>query len=152
VSSSTDARTSALSWRPLSTKSRILGAAGAAALVVVAFSGYAVGLKHEQRTNVLTGDFYVGAQQATGDVDGWVYGIVDSVSWVDPEGSFHQSGWPTCLDTVGTTVRAPSGKCPQPDPRGARGGRWCGWIAGAPSVADPPGNSRIIARATSITG
>jgi len=119
VSSSTDARTSARSWRPLSTKSRILGAAGAAALVVVAFSGYAVGLKHEQRTNVLTGDFYVGAQQATGDVDGWVYGIVDSVSWVDPEGSFHQSGWPTCLDTVGTTVRATFGEVPATGPQGS---------------------------------
>lgn len=119
MSNSIEARTSTRRRSPHSTKSKVLGAACAAALVAVAFSSYAVGSGREQRTNVLVGDFYVGAEQATGDIDGWVYGFTDSVSWIDPDGSFHQSGWPTCLDTVGTTERVSFGELPATGPQGS---------------------------------
>lgn len=31
-------------------------------------------------------------------VDGWTYGIEDSVKWTDRQGSMHEGGWPACLE------------------------------------------------------
>ncbi|WP_460820685.1 hypothetical protein [Nocardioides ungokensis] len=45
-----------------------------------------------------TGVAHVGANVASIDYDGWVYGASDSVeAWIDRDGSWHESGWPSCL-------------------------------------------------------
>jgi hypothetical protein len=75
-----------------------VGAGGAA--------GYAVG-SHRSNVTVLTGTFYAGDREATAHVDGWAYGISDSVRWLDTSNAWHDHGWPDCLAPVGTrhTVR-----------------------------------------------
>ncbi len=50
------------------------GAAGAA--------GYAIAA-HRSNVSVVTGTFYVGDHQASSSVDGWTYGITDSVPWLE---------------------------------------------------------------------
>jgi hypothetical protein len=74
-------------------------------LVLVAIVAYAVGTRDGNRLKALTGNAYVGNHQASVKVDEWAYGIVDSVAWVDKSGSSHDSGWPACLSTPGTTVK-----------------------------------------------
>ena len=39
-----------------------------------------------------------GMKQIAIEYDGWTYGASDSVSsWIDREGTWHDSGWPQCL-------------------------------------------------------
>ncbi|HEY8439337.1 MAG TPA: hypothetical protein VIK65_12065 [Candidatus Limnocylindrales bacterium] len=40
---------------------------------------------------------YVGEKVATLEADGTSYGVRDSVAWRDTSGSYHESGWPSCL-------------------------------------------------------
>ncbi len=53
-----------------------------------------------------SGTAYVGEQQLSIEVDGWTYGAEGSVpSWIDAEGSWHDGGWPDCLQgKVGQSV------------------------------------------------
>ena len=80
-----------------------------AALIVCAVAagaaGYAVAA-HRSNVSVLTGAFYVGDHEATAQVDGWAYGILDSVSWLDSNNTWHEDGWPACLGPVGATHTA----------------------------------------------
>ena len=67
--------------------------------------GYFVGQKTD--VSALTGSCRVGDHEASCVVDGWTYGINDSVPWLDAGNSYHESGWPACLAPVGSlaTVR-----------------------------------------------
>ena len=71
-----------------------VGAGGAA--------GYAVAANRSP-VSMLTGTFYVGDHQASGFVDGWIYGMIDSVPWLDSSDTWHDSGWPACRGPLGTT-------------------------------------------------
>jgi hypothetical protein len=82
------------SWRALILATLILCAGGLA--------GYAVAA-HRSNVSVLSGAFYVGDHQASGSFDGWTYGVIDSVPWLDSSNSWHEDGWPACLGPVGTT-------------------------------------------------
>jgi hypothetical protein len=91
---------------------------GVLVLALFAFAGYALGSENGNRIKAIEGNAYVGAHQASVKVDGWAYGIVDSVPWFDSAGSFHESGWPTCLGSVGSTVRIKFGETPVSGPNG----------------------------------
>lgn len=54
--------------------------------------------------SVLHGIAYTGLRQATIKADGWNYGVVDSVEWIDRSGAYHESGWPDCLSAPGSSV------------------------------------------------
>lgn len=57
-----------------------------------------------------TGDGLVGSRVFTVTDDGDVYGARDSIpTWVDATGSWHDGGWPDCLEMGGTTVRFAAG-------------------------------------------
>jgi hypothetical protein len=76
-----------------------------AALIVCAVAAGAAGFAvaaHRSNVSVVTGTFHVGDHEASAQVDGFWYGIVDSVSWLDSNNSWHQDGWPACLGPVGT--------------------------------------------------
>ena len=80
------------------------------AAALVALLAYRVGKDHGNHVRALTGDAYVGAHQAGVRVDGWSYGITESVQWVDRSGASHESGWPSCLAPLGATVRVRFGE------------------------------------------
>jgi hypothetical protein len=69
--------------------------------------GYLVAGASRSNVSVVTGTFYVGDRVATGQVDGWSYGMSYSVGWLDSSNSWHADGWPDCLAPVGSrhTVR-----------------------------------------------
>ena len=71
-------------------------------LCVGGAAGYAVGA-NRSNVSVLTGTFYVGDHEASSSVDGWTYGVIDSLPWLDSNNSWHEDGWPACLGPVGTT-------------------------------------------------
>lgn len=96
----------------------VVATVGIIALVLVALVGYTMGIRHGERTTVLTGDFSVGDHQATARVDDWSYGINDGVTWVDSTGIVHESGWPACLAPVSSTVRATFGEVTATAPQG----------------------------------
>ena len=50
---------------------------------------------------MLVGDGYVGDHVATLSSGGTAYGLRASVAWTDEGGSFHDSGWPSCLARPG---------------------------------------------------
>jgi hypothetical protein len=100
------ARTPARRVNPL-----LAGCVGAALLLaLVAVASYEAGTKHGNHVRALTGRAYVGAHQAAARVDGWSYGIVDSVSWVGRDGVAHEDGWPACLSPLGATVQVRFGE------------------------------------------
>ena len=73
-----------------------------AALGLCAAVGYVVGADVTERRHDLggwhTGIAHVGSRVASIDGGDWVYGASDSVeAWIDRRGSWHESGWPTCL-------------------------------------------------------
>jgi hypothetical protein len=105
----------ASTWRH--SGSAAIAVVGVLLLALVAFAGHTISGQDGKRLKVLTGNAYVGAHQASVRVDGWAYGIVDSVPWVDSAGSSHESGWPTCLDRIGTTVRIRFGEIPVTGPK-----------------------------------
>lgn len=82
----------------------VLALLAALAALVIGLTSYLVGAHHEQRTWELTGTAQVGLHEASACIDGWCYGIDDSVHWFDARGRSHDSGWPDCLDRVGSTV------------------------------------------------
>ncbi|MFN8099228.1 MAG: hypothetical protein U0Q21_13185 [Dermatophilaceae bacterium] len=78
-------------------------AAGVAALGTAFGVGYAVG-EGSHGTRVLTGTAYAGDHVATWTVGGWAYGVRESVAWTDGDGVDHDSGWPECLRSGGTST------------------------------------------------
>lgn len=75
---------------------------GAVALVVACLISYSLGAG--DRSNVLEGTAYVGADQAYVEADGWSYGFTPSaVRWYDETGVMHEGGTAPCLDesTIG---------------------------------------------------
>ena len=73
---------------------------------LAAVLGFIVGEHHQPGMTVLRGVAYVGADEASVTVGGWVYGIqgTGNVTWVDTQGSIHTDSWPACLSGPG---RAP---------------------------------------------
>jgi hypothetical protein len=59
--------------------------------------GFAVGTQRSTQVKELSGTAHVGDRWASVMVNGWAYGIQDSVPWIDAEGSLHEEGWPACL-------------------------------------------------------
>jgi hypothetical protein len=100
---------------------------GVLVLALFAFAGYKIGREDGSRVTALEGNAYVGAHQASVKADGWVYGIADGVAWVDSAGGFHESGWPTCLGSIGTTVRIRFGEFPVTGPDGSAS-REVAWV------------------------
>ena len=84
-------------------RGRRLALVAAAACLTVALAGallvgYVVG-RRSTDADWLTGDAYVGAgQEASVETDGWTYGLSRSVAWLGQFGSYHETGWPRCLD------------------------------------------------------
>jgi hypothetical protein len=97
-------------------RSRGFVVVGVLVLALVVSASYAAGGNHGNRLKELDGNAYVGAHQASVRVDGWAYGIADSVPWFDSAGSFHESGWPICLGGTGSTVRIRFGEIPVTGP------------------------------------
>jgi hypothetical protein len=62
-------------------------AVGALLLSLFAVAAYTVGAREGHRLRVLTGNAYVGDHQTSVNVDGWAYGVVASVAWVDCRGA-----------------------------------------------------------------
>jgi hypothetical protein len=85
-------------------------------VLLIALGGYFAGVRHGSRTTVLTGSFYVGDHVTSARIGDWAYGTEGSVSWIDRQGSWHDSGWPDCLGTVGSTVRVRFGEVPVQGP------------------------------------
>ena len=74
----------------------------AVVLGLVAAVGFVAGADVTERRHDLggwhTGVAHVGVNVASIDYEGWVSGASDSVdAWIDRAGSWHESGWPTCL-------------------------------------------------------
>jgi hypothetical protein len=47
---------------------------------------------------VLTGSAASNGQsEATIGAGGWFYGVSRGVSWIGPDGTIHDGGWPACL-------------------------------------------------------
>lgn len=73
-----------------------------AALALFAAVGFVVGADMTERRHDLggwhTGVAHVGPKVVTIDYGDWAYGASDSIAtWIDRTGSWHDSGWPTCL-------------------------------------------------------
>ncbi|MDA8331720.1 MAG: hypothetical protein M0027_11075 [Candidatus Dormibacteraeota bacterium] len=91
-------------WRhPLLMRGRPVVAALSALLIGTgALVGYLLGVRTPTVATV-TITVYVGDRQASGEVEGWWYGVRSTVStWRGADGSKHEGGWPTCLDHVGS--------------------------------------------------
>jgi len=84
--------------------------------LVIAVTAFAVGRQDRGHMRTLSGNAQVGDHLASVIVGGWAYGIVDSVAWVDSQGSLHESGWPTCLQPVGASVHIRFGVVPVTGP------------------------------------
>lgn len=76
-------------------------------LVLVGVGAYILGARNTERANwhTVTVDVArVGADPSGPErvlsikVDGWTYGLENSVTWIDDQGTVHDSGWPACLE------------------------------------------------------
>lgn len=92
-------------------------AAAAVGLVLAAVVGYVLG-SGRSKVTVATASFHVGAQEASGSVDGWTYGMMSSVPWFDKLRTYHGSGWPDCLAPVGSEPTVSFGWVPVTAPNG----------------------------------
>jgi hypothetical protein len=73
-------------------------------LAVFGFICYGIGTNQGAGAHVLTGRAFVGVDQASVKVDGWVYGLVispDGMTWYDTNGGSHDGGIPPCLQHPG---------------------------------------------------
>lgn len=85
----------------VSSRSRIFALAATTLVLAVAI-GFLIGKAWAEDSDSLggwhSGTAQVGERVFTVNYDGWSYGASDSVpSWIDERGSWHYSGWPTCL-------------------------------------------------------
>ncbi|NYG08345.1 hypothetical protein BJ986_002832 [Phycicoccus badiiscoriae] len=71
---------------------------GVAILSLGGLIGYGVG-RDAAQPMWLTGSAHVSTmgRQASFVADGWSYGFMGSVSWIDAQGVMHMDGWPDCL-------------------------------------------------------
>lgn len=87
-----------------------VGLTGAVVLLSAAV-GFVSGAETTERSHDLggwrTADARVGANVVSIDSGGWVYGARGTVpEWIDYAGTWHDSGWPECLQVPpGTTLR-----------------------------------------------
>ncbi|MGA3184788.1 MAG: hypothetical protein ABSE52_09360 [Candidatus Dormibacteria bacterium] len=94
-----------------------------AALVTVlvgagVLGGYVLGV-WANGTTTLRATVYVGDQMASGEAGGWWYGFQETVPlWEDAQGSWHEGGWPSCLDQVGVERTITFGWVPASVPGG----------------------------------
>lgn len=72
-----------------------------AAAVLLVLLGYVAG-GNGSGTRTVTGPAYVGNHVVTMTVDGTSYGFSASMPWIDADSSYHEGGWPACLDTFTT--------------------------------------------------
>jgi hypothetical protein len=81
----------------------LVGTTVAAALLVGAFM---FGRASAQEVDWHTGVAQFGAQQMSATIDGWTYGVVESVpAWTDSAGVMHRDGWPDCFRVPAGTRR-----------------------------------------------
>lgn len=95
-----------------------LSAVAIATATLGGFLAYHAGELHARQITVLSGNAYVGAGQAAVRVAGWTYSVSDGVTWIDGSGSLHETGWPGCLSTQGTTVPIKFGEIQVTAPNG----------------------------------
>jgi hypothetical protein len=82
----------------MTTRPWTLAVVAAVLITVAAFgAGFAFGNNAASHPTVLTGDGYVGADQASLEASGRWYGFRSSVRWTDGSGAYHEAGWPACL-------------------------------------------------------
>jgi hypothetical protein len=87
-------------------------------MVVVGVGGYVLGIRQAGVT-VLSGTAQMGDREVIIALDGWSYGFEGTVpEWHDSSGAWHDSGWPNCLDSVGSTRRIQFGEVPVTTPDG----------------------------------
>lgn len=86
-------------------------------LLLAGIVGFLIG---SARSDVmdLEGRASVGNHMATIESGGWFYGVSESVAWIDPSGSQHEDGWPTCLGKAGNTTTVKFGAVPVELPGG----------------------------------
>jgi hypothetical protein len=105
-------------------RGRQLVRAGAAVVACLIAAGAFVAGEHhhppQPGMTILTGRAYVGVDEASVTVGGWVYGLqgTGNVSWVDSQGSTHTFGWPACLTGPGQYRRVKFGEVPVTAPNG----------------------------------
>jgi hypothetical protein len=70
--------------------------------VVVLVCGVLIGatLRSDHEDGWHVGQGYVGADQLTVTYDGWHYGATLTVPWIDEQGTWHDDGWPACLERL----------------------------------------------------
>ena len=90
-------------------------------LCLIAVLAFLAGDRHGSRTSVLTGIAYVGQNEASVTVGGWSYGILGTgnLTWIDTQGTAHDSGWPSCLRGIGRRVPITFGAVPVTAPDGS---------------------------------
>ena len=71
--------------------------------IAVALTAYAIG-SSEPPVSHLIGRASVGSDVASIRSGGALYGVSQSVAWIDEEGSLHDDGWPDCFGEAGTTT------------------------------------------------
>lgn len=93
-------------------KSRIRGVVPVTVVVVFALAfGAILGASWTSLRHDLggwhTASGHVGTRKISIAYDGWTYGATGSVgAWIDSRGSWHDQGWPDCLQVAaGSTVR-----------------------------------------------
>jgi len=101
----------------------------AIALLVGGVGGFFIGRHGTVTVRALTGTAHVGNHQMWVSVDGWQYGVSQSVPvWIDSSGTTHDDeSWPACLRPVGGHVRIRFGAVPVTTPTGL-GQRQVVWV------------------------
>jgi hypothetical protein len=88
-----------------------------ATIAAAALLGYA--LRTDANVTAVTATAYVGVDQASASVGGWVYAIPVDVAWQGVDASWRQSGRPACLTTLGMSAPVRLGYVPVTGPTGS---------------------------------
>lgn len=94
---------------PAAAGSRIRVGLAVVLTVLLVTAGFIAGRNWQQDRSTLggwhTARASVGEHVMSVDYDGWTYGASTVVpSWIDAQGSWHDSSWPDCLTTAGEGV------------------------------------------------
>jgi hypothetical protein len=87
----------------------------AACLLPAAVVGFLLGAGRSEVME-LRGTAQVGDHMASIEVDGWWYGVSDTVPWIDEDNSHHDGGWPSCLGRAGSNPTVKFGAVPVTPP------------------------------------
>ena len=87
----------------------------AACLLLAGVAGFLFGAGRSEVVE-LRGTAQVGDHMASIEVDGWWYGLSDTVPWIDRSGSYHDGGWPSCLGRAGSNPTVKFGAVPVTPP------------------------------------